>query len=197
MTLRWVSRIAGVAAALSCGGTAWAHGAFGESSSMWSGVFHLLTSPLSLAALVGVGVVGAGVRDPWQPAAAGAAALAAALAASWPAQFGAWLAPAAVGLIGLAAVAALRPTPVAVMALALCGGLAAGLGAELDQVSTASVAGVSGGSAVVLVLLLVGIDDLAKVQRLAPVLPVARRVLGSWVAALALLLLALSVRQAG
>ena len=197
MKLHMLVRVAGLAAGLLSSSIAWAHGAFGESSSMWSGVFHLLTSPLALAALVGVALAGAGVRDPWSPAAAGVAGVAAALAAAYPALFAAWLAPAAVVPIGLAAVAALRPTPLVVMVLAACGGLAAGRAADLDEVSTAGVAGVAASSAVVLVLLLVSIDDVAKVRWLRAVVPVAKRVLGSWVAAIALLLVALSARQAG
>lgn len=191
---RALMRMAALAAGLSCSSLAWAHGAFGESSSMWSGVFQLLTSPLALAALVGVAVAGAGVRDPWSPAAAGVAGVAAALAATWPALFATWMAPASVVPIGLAAVAALRPAPLIVMVLAVCGGLAAGRAADLDEVSTAGVAGVGASSAILVVLLLVFIDDLAKFQRLRAVVPIARRVLGSWVAAIALLLVALSLR---
>lgn len=164
---------------------------------MWSGVFHVLASPLAVAAIIGVALAGAGVHDPWIPAAGGLAAGAAALASTMAAQAPLWLAPALVAVVGLAAVSGPHTKPLGVAVLSLAAGTAAGLAAELDQAGTASIVGVAAAVCIGLVLTLLWTEDLGKVVGMQPVLPIAKRIAGSWIAAIGILLLALALRASG
>lgn len=187
-------RVVCLAVCLGSCGWARAHAAFDDGVSIWSGALHVLTSPLSIAAIVGLALVGAGVRDPWTPVAGGLAGCAAGLAA-WCAPWAPiWLAPALVALIGLVAVSGARTGPLAVAALSICAGMAAGLGAELEQPGVQTISSAAAATCVALVLALVWTDELAKVGFLKPVLPIGKRIAGSWIAAMALLVGALALR---
>lgn len=174
-------------------GPAWAHGGLGDGKSIWGGALHCVTSPLSLAALLGLVAALFGVRERLAITAAVVAGVVAAGSAALASRVPVYGAPAAVVLLGLAAVAAWEPPDAGVWLLAVLGGAAAGLAADLD---TPTWQGVIGVGAVVLFLLgctLSAAHDLLKLPRLTSVLPIARRILGSWVAAMGLLMTALAV----
>jgi hypothetical protein len=176
---------------------AWAHGGLGDGQSIWSGALHLLTSPLSVAALVGLTAALFGCREKILLAVAlvsgVAAGVAAALGPHIPANVAAWAGPAAVVVVGLVAVAALLLPDVAALALSLLAGLAAGLASGLDAPGWQGVIGVAGSATFLLGCALSASHDLLALRRIASVLPVARRVLGAWVAAIGLLTGALAI----
>ena len=105
-------------AALSGCGSAWAHGTLGDTS-IWTASYHFFTSPLSLAALIGLALVLFGIREPLSVVAAALAALAATLATLFSPQIPAAMAPAAVVIIGLGAVAGWKPSAAFSLVLAL------------------------------------------------------------------------------
>jgi hypothetical protein len=179
-------------AGLVCCGPVWAHGGLGDAKSIWGGAQHFLTSPLSLAALLGLAAALFGTTErvffPAIVLAGVCAAGAAALAGGLPSA----AAPAAIVLIGLAAVAGWTPTRAAALALAVVGGSAAGLAADLDARSWQGSIGVAAALMLPLFGALAASEDLIKLPRLAAILPIARRVLGSWVAAMGLLMTALA-----
>lgn len=180
------------AALLSCSG-AWAHGLSGSSTSIWTAAYHLLTSPLSLAALVGLALVLFGIREPVSFVAAALAAVAAVVATWWLPHIPAVAAPAAVVVIGLSAVAGLNPSTAFSLILAALAGLAAGSAADLEQPRWQDLAGMAVTVLIGTFWLLAVTDNITRSGRLQAVLPIARRVLGSWVAAIALLLGALAL----
>ena len=114
--------------ALSFSGSAWAHGTLGDTS-IWTASAHLFTSPLSLAALIGLALVLFGIREPWSVLAAGLAALAATLATLFSPNIPALAAPAAVVILGLGAVSGGKPSTALALVLSVLAGLAAGLAA--------------------------------------------------------------------
>ncbi len=177
---------------LACCGSAWAHGGLGDAKSIWGGSQHFLTSPLSLAALLGLAAVFFGTPERvFFPAVllAGVCAGGAAALAGWlPAA----TAPAAIVAVGLAAVVGWTPPRAAALALAVLGGTAAGLAADLDARSWQGSIGVAAAMMLPLFAALAASEDLIKLPRLTAILPIARRVLGSWVAAMGLLMTALA-----
>ena len=177
---------------LACCGPVWAHGGLGDAKSIWGGAQHFFTSPLSLAALLGLAAAFFGTSErvffPSIVLAGGCAGGAAALAGSLPAA----AAPAALVAVGLAAVAGWTPSRTAALALAVLGGTAAGLAADLDARSWQGSIGVAAAMMLPLFAALAASEDLIKLPRLAAIFPIARRVLGSWVAAMGLLMTALA-----
>ena len=180
-------------AALSGCNSAWAHGTLGADTSIWTASSHLLTSPLSLAALIGLALVLFGIREPLSVGAAGLAALAAVVATLFSPHLPAVMAPAAVVIIGLGAVAGWKPSAALSLVLAVLSGLAAGAAADLEQPRWQDLIGMAVTVMIAAFWLLAVSDNLNTSGRLRAVLPVARRVLGSWVAAIALLLGALAL----
>ncbi|MEO8013447.1 hypothetical protein [Polaromonas sp.] len=180
-------------AALSGSASAWAHGNFGADTSIWTASAHLFTSPLSLAALIGLALVLFGIREPLSVLAAALAAAAAVVACALSTQIPAVVAPAAVVVIGLSAVAGWRPSAAFSLLLALLAGLAAGSAADLEQPRWQELTGMAVTVMVCAFWLLAVTDNLNRSGRLQALIPLARRVLGSWVAAIALLLGALAV----
>lgn len=179
-----------LAAACAAAAPALAHDGFGDSRSVGSGALHLLTSPLSIAGLVGLAAALFRVEKPWPACAVFAAALA--IGATFHAGLPSYAAPALVALAGLVAAAGVRPGPPVAVLLALCAGLGAGIATDLDQVTVGAVLGACATAAFAIVGLVAGLADLAGVARLQAVLPIAVRIAGSWVAALSLLLGALA-----
>lgn len=176
-------------------GSAWAHGVFGSDTSIWTASYHLLTSPLSLAALIGLAMALFGIREPASfIASALAAALSVAATMLLP-HIPPVVAPAAVVVIGLCAVAGWKPPTAVAFPLAALAGLAAGAAAELEQPRWQDLAGMGATVLIATFWLLATAENLSQGSgpRLRAVLPIARRVLGSWVTAIALLLGALSV----
>ena len=180
-------------AALSSSASAWAHGNFGADTSIWTATAHLFTSPLSLAALIGLALVLFGIREPLSVLAAALAATAAVLATLLSAHIPAVVAPAAVVVIGLSAVAGWRPSSAFSLLLALLAGLAAGSAADLEQPRWQELTGMAVTVMVSAFWLLALSDNLNRSGRFQTLIPLARRVLGSWVAAIALLLGALAL----
>ena len=185
--------IALIATALLGRGNAWAHGAFDSDASIWTASYHLLTSPLSLAALIGLALVLFGIREPASFIVATLASAAAVLATSWLVHIPPVAAPAAVVVIGLSAVAAWKPSTGFAFVLAALAGLAAGSAADLDQARWQDLVGMAVTVLIATFWLLATAENLNQSVRLQNILPIARRVLGSWVAAIALLLGALAV----
>ena len=179
-------------AGLACCGPVWAHGGLGDAKSIWGGAQHFFTSPLSLAALLGLAAAFFGTSErvffPSVVLAGVCAGGAAALAGWLPAG----AAPAAIVAVGLAAVAGWTPPRTAALTLAVLGGTAAGLAADLDARSWQGSIGVAAAMMLPLFAALAASEDLIKLPRLAAILPIARRVFGSWVAAMGLLMTALA-----
>lgn len=189
----WTATLALAGTALFSSSSAWAHGVFGLETSVWTASYHLLTSPLSLAALIGLALVLFGIREPASFIAAALASAAAVLATLWLVHIPPVAAPAAVVVIGLSAVAAWKPSTGSAFVLAALAGLAAGSAAELEQPRWQDLAGMAVTVLIATFWLLATAENLNQSGRLRSVLPIARRVLGSWVAAIALLLGALAV----
>ena len=103
------------------------------------------------------------------------------------------MAPAAVVIIGLGGVAGWKPSAAFSLVLALLAGLAAGSAADLEQPRWQELIGMAVTVMIAAFWLLAVSDNLNTSGRLRAMLPVARRVLGSWVAAIALLLGALAL----
>ena len=186
-----------IATGLFCNGPVWAHDAFGNGKSVWTGALHLLTSPLAVAAMVGLVLALFGVQERMSLVAAGCAAVTSALAAAAPAQIPAFAVPAAVVVLGLSAAAGWKPSRLGAVLLSLLAGLAAGAASDLDNPSWQGVIGIAGVMLFVTISALAALEDLARLAWLKNVLPIARRILGSWVAAIGLLLGALTIRSGG
>ena len=189
-TLRVAPLAAGVALALlglAGAGQALAHSPFGSDGAFWSGAWHLLLSPLAIAALVALGAACAGGAIERQIELAALAGLAC-FVASWFATPGvARFAALPVLAVGTGAVFALPPTDWPGRLLALLAGAGAGAAIDLDLRGVFPAAG-AGVAALIGSVWLLEIG--AHVRRR---LPVALRVVGAWVAALSLLLLALQM----
>lgn len=183
-----------VAAGLLYSHAAFAHDAFGNGKSVWTGALHLLTAPLAVAALVGLVLALLGLEERMSLVAAVCAAASSALAAALPTQIPAFAVPAAVVVLGLTATAGLKPSRLGVVLLSLLAGLAAGAASDLDTPSWQGVIGIAGVMLFVTISALAALADLAHLAWLKTVLPIGRRILGSWVAAIGLLLGALAIR---
>ena len=175
----------------------WAHDAFGNGKSVWAGALHLLTSPLAVAAMVGLVLALFGVQEKLSLLAAGCAAVASALAAAVPALTPAFAVPAAVVVLGLSAAAGLKPSTLGTVLLSLLAGFAAGAGSELDNPSWQGVIGIAGVMLFVTISALAALDDLATLAKLKNILPIGRQIMGSWVADIGLLLGALAIFSGG
>jgi hypothetical protein len=79
----------------------------------------------------------------------------------------------------------------------LLAGLAAGAASDLDNPSWQGVIGIAGVMLFVTISAPAALDDMARLAWLKNILPIARRILGSWVAAIGLLLGALAIRSGG
>lgn len=192
---------------------AWAHG--GDAGPLWGGALHVLASPLALAALLGLVAALWGIDDPlcfsvaaMTGVSAAVVAVLAAFAATYLAEragvnfvavlwanFSAALAPLGVVLIGLTALIGWRHTRHAALSLALLAGSTVGLAAQLDNSRWQSLPGLAGCTALIAVTGLMAFHKFEKWARLRTVWPIVRRVLGSWVTALGLLLAALAVHS--
>jgi hypothetical protein len=205
---------------------AWAHGV--DASPLWGGALHVLTSPLALAALLGLVAALFGIEEQLcfsvaaitAVTAASAAVLALVLASyladlasagsapmgdaivspakdsflvmAW-ANFSPALAPLGVVLVGLAALVGWRHTRRAALSLAILAGITAGIAAQLDNGRWQSVLGLTGCVALITIVGLIAFHELKRFSKLQSILPIAQRVLGSWVMALGLLLAVLAV----
>ena len=106
-----------------------------------------------------------------------------------------WLPHAVVVLLGLSAVSGVQlKLPLAVI-YAVCGGFAAGISAELENVSIPVLTGAAITVGFATLACITGLNDLLKVNRFKAVTLLARRVVGSWIATIGLLMGALAVRM--
>lgn len=195
MSLSWLRRFAALAVGLLCCAPAWAHGSPVGVKAVWDGALHLLTSPLSLAALVGVSVVLTGVRERLIFALALSAALSAGAAVLISSDLPAYATPAVIAAVGLMGVGAWRPSETFAFAIAAFAGLAGGLAADLHSPSMQTIAGVFLAEFFILAGVLTAYFHIASMQKLVGVLPIAKRVLGSWVAAIGLLMTTLALQM--
>jgi len=179
---------------LGCG-PALAHGGFDDQKLLWTGTMHVLFSPLSLAALAGLIVSASGIKEPWSLVSAIVAGVAAAGAAALPGLLPYWAAHAAIILLGLTAVSGIQPTPFLAALLSLCCGFAAGASAGLDILTTQALTGAAITVGFAVVAGMTGLADFSKVKRFNAVTLLARRVIGSWIAAIGLLMGALAIRM--
>lgn len=188
------ARLALAALALACSTPALAHGAFGSSKPLVSGALHLLTSPLSLAALAGAVAALCGLQGRWLVAASAVVAIGVAAGCIWSGQLPLYTPSAAIVIVGLVAVSGIRMSTRFSMPVALLAGLAAGIAASLDEVITPAVIGASLPAFVITAYALASYADFSHLPKVQSIGPIARRVLGAWVAAIGLLLFALELR---
>lgn len=165
----------------------------GDGRSLWGGALNFLTSPLSLASLVGLAAALFGIRERLSLAVAVVAGIAAGMATALAGHVPAYAAPAAVVVVGLSAVAGWKPSGAGALLLALLAGMAAGIAADFDAPSWPGAIGVAGSMMFILGCALAVFHDLVGLPRLQSILPIARRVLGSWVAAIGLLMTTLAI----
>ena len=174
-----------------------AHGALGEGTSFWSGLFHFLVSPLSIAAVAGlvaaltVGRVG---KSELPFLAFAISGLCGFLAARFPVHGAALAAAVGVVVVGISAASGYRAKPWLAPVLAACGGAAAGAAVELDAATWGSATGVG---AAIFYFSFVGVAVLQNLQarpKFQAVTPIALRVVGAWVTAIGALLGALALR---
>jgi hypothetical protein len=159
---------------------------------VWDGALHILTSPLSIAAMIGLFAIVAGIHERHILAVTLIAAVSAGFAFLISAYLPAYAVPAMVAALGMVGVPAWQPPARFAWVFALFAGLAGGLAAELDAPSIPTIVGVFLTETIILGGVLTGYPDLVAIKTLTPVLPIATRVLGSWVTAIGLLLTALA-----
>jgi hypothetical protein len=174
---------------------AWAHGALGGGEGILSGLTHFATSPISLASLVGLLAIFYVVQEDRVAGLAVPAAISAGISSFLAGVCPDYLAPLATATLGLAAVFGLPVTNTASFLLALVAGFAGGVAADLDPPSLARAVGVAIAQGTLLGWALYALPALDRVERLRTVLPIARRVLGSWVTAIGLLMAALGFHK--
>ena len=172
---------------------AWAHGELGGGLGMLSGVTHFLTSPLALAACIGLVVAVFVVDEKRVPVLVITSALAASLGAISVDYATTYLAAVLVVLIGLTGVFAWSLSSTAAVLLALVAGFTSGLASELEPPTLARALGVAATQAALLAGALYTVPALDRVVQLKALTPIARRVLASWVAAIGMLMAALAI----
>lgn len=173
-----------------------AHAIFGSAAPFWSGALHFLVAPLALAAVAGCIVALAGIaeRDAFHAMmVAGAGAF---VGAEWS-QAPPLLVPLGVAMVGLVAASGSMPSRWAACALAAVAGACAGAAVAAD---TQDWGGSLGAALAMLVLASWGVAALMHLQRRGGfaaaggwlrITVLARRVIGAWIAAIALLVAAL------
>jgi hypothetical protein len=166
-----------------------AHEVFGVTAApFWTGALHLVTAPLGIAAIVGLAAaISFAPRETsaWSALVAGLTSFAAAL---WASPSIASAAPAGIIVAGLCAALGLDPSRWMALVLGALAGFAAGSAAQLD---VRAVSGALGVAVVMMSATLWGVEAFAYGRN---VLPLARRVVGAWMAAIALLLGALAIK---
>ena len=175
----------------------WAHSGLSISKTLWDGSLHFLASPLSLAAVTGLLAALFGIGEKQSLTASLMAGLAAGTSSVLAGSTPAYLAPAALVLLGLLALAGWKPSDVGVVLLALVAGIAGGVAADLDSPTWPGAIGVAATMTFASGAALVASQDLSAIAKLQPILPIARRVVGSWVAAIGLLMFTLAIHQGG
>lgn len=173
-----------------------AHALFGSAAPFWSGVLHFLVTPMALAAAIGciVALAGIGERNAfWAMACAAVGAFFGAEMTNVPPL----LAPGGVAVIGLIAAGGWNPSLVLACLLAAVAGVCAGGAVAAD----AQDWGGSFGAAMAMVVLASwGVGGLIYLQGKkgfdvaggwGRITALGRRIVGAWIAAIALLVAAL------
>ena len=172
-----------------------AHEAFGGGKPLFSGAAHLLTSPLSLAAMVGLLASMADAKDPWPIIAGAIAGTLATVGVMLSEALAYWTGPAGAILVGLVAVAGPKPVPWAMAALSCAAGLSAGSSAQLDVPTWPAALGAGTVVFITTAAGLAAFDALPASARLQSAVAMARRITGAWVVAIGVLLGALAVKM--
>jgi hypothetical protein len=185
------------AASLLIASPVWAHG--GDASPLWGGALHVLASPLVLTALMGLIAALFGTPEQLCFRVAGvtaASAAASSLAYVYIPVHASWVntvTPWGIACVGLAALAGWPRSTRAAVSLAVFTGCTAGLATQLDNTRWQSVVGLAGTVALIVVCGLVVFHETLRWPKFQRILPIARRVAGSWVMAVGLMLGALAV----
>lgn len=171
-----------------------AHNGFGNIAPFWAGVLHFLISPLSIATTVGYFAWIAGSKKVLDWNSIALCSTSAGILSLHPGLLPQHVLAGGVLLVGIAAMLRIRTPQLVIQAMGLLIGAIIGIGADIDNQTVISAIGVS------VVTLYFGVVFLGLWNRgteiawLNPILLIASRVLGSWVAALGLLLVALGIR---
>ena len=104
-----------------------------------------------------------------------------------------FFAPAAVVVVGLCAVIGRKPSAVGALLVSIIAGLAGGVAADVDGPTWPGAIGIAGAMLFPVACALAAAHDIGSINKLQSVLPIARRVLGSWVAAIGLLMTTLAI----
>ena len=188
-------RLAIIAVCLLCCVPAWAHGGLKGASAILDGALHILTSPLSVAAISGTAAILAGTHLRFSLPIALVAAFFTGTAFLCAGYLPAYTAPLVIAVLGLIGLFGWHPPVIVAFIIAAVAGFAGGLAAELDKPTALTIIGVLMIEVIALEGIFTAYQDIAELRLIAPVLPVAKRVLGSWVAAIGLLMTALAVHQ--
>lgn len=161
--------------------------------SVGTGALHVITSPLSVAALVGLVVALAGIPVRGLVISAIVACVGS-VAASSTGGLSALATAACVCACGAYAALGLPPRMAAAPFVAALAGMGAGGGAELDKITVPALLGVLGCVGLVTTGGLALMEDLARFPLWRRTGSIARRALGAWVLALGMLMGALALR---
>lgn len=164
-----------------------AHGGFGSAGPFWAGALHLFVSPLAI-----VVTVAAAAALAFQTTEVAGQAVIGAAATCFLAC---WLLPSAVSpfaplggvVTGICAALAYKPKRVAALVLGTLAGLSIGAAIEFDSRGMAASAGASVAAFMLLAYSRIGLF------RVGTKWPIAVRVVGAWIAAISLLVGALSL----
>jgi hypothetical protein len=165
---------------------AYAHATFGEIGGFWSGAGHVVISPVAFAILLAVAS-----RSATQAAGAaysGIAIAAVTSGATAAITTNALLGPTAAALIGGLSAWSPAHWRFESLAIGFLAGLGTGAAADLDQPSWLGSLGIAAASGLVAMF---AFEGFAWIERISPI---PRRVVGSWVAAIGILLIALALR---
>jgi hypothetical protein len=184
--MRRVATAALAALALVLAPEAAAHANLGDLAPFWAGAFHVVLTPLALAALVGLAAATVVTSEALQfEVALLCAAAAFAVAALAPPSLDS-AAPLGAALAGMAAVLAWTPQRLGAWTLACVAAATIGLAARPESANVWEALGSGAASGLLVLWLHEGL------RRLEPRAPLVRRVLGAWVTAMALLLVMLA-----
>lgn len=170
-----------------------AHAMFGSAAPFWSGALHFLVTPLALAAVAGLALLLVGVAEDvifYAVILAAATTFAAAELSPWLLQA---IAPLGVAAIGLLAAAGRPPARWLACASALVSGVSAGIAIGWDEQGWGASLGAAVALLIVASWLATALVRMQAVEKLADIIPFARRLMGGCLAAIALLFGALSV----
>jgi hypothetical protein len=186
--LGWRSaRLLAISAALTLSTQpAFAHDAFGTMGPFWFGALHVAVSALAVAALIGFGATLVSVAKPFVFPALVVGAVVAAAATSAGISLVDYGSIGAIAA-GVTAAAGRVIPPTAAIAIAVVAGFGTGISAEVDTPSVAAAVG-----AAFAAFLFAGLSY-GVFARVDGALPFARRVAGAWVAAIGLLIAALTL----